>query len=352
MDPFAGTVKEGYVYGRGAIDMKSMVAVQLVVMKLLKKNKVKLKGDVVLAATADEEQGSVSGAKYLLEQHKDKVWCPYVITEGGGLSIHQKKGDVFTIQTAEKGVFWFKIKISPSVGDNAIMVMNKVIKQIDDYHPEIRFIPTLKRFLNAMSQYNPDLKDTIEDLIRNPKESDEILKELAKKDKALAENIWPRTRTTITPTIIKGGVKEDIIPSDCEAVFDCRVLPGETIAETFKVIKSLLNDCDLEKLTFETIQRHDGTESQLETPLYNIIVDVVNEFKPGFGILPTLSTGATDSRFFRDSGSVCYGFQPMIPDEPNDQIERRMHGVDERITTENLVFGATTLYEIIKRFSN
>jgi acetylornithine deacetylase/succinyl-diaminopimelate desuccinylase-like protein len=150
--------------------------------------------------------------------------------------------------------------------------------------------------------------------------------------------------------MIRGGVKENIIPSDCEAVFDCRILPGQSVTETVDLIKGLLKDVGLDKLSFEFIQAHGGSESVTGTPLYSTIANVLREFEPGCGVTPTLTTGGTDSRFFRENGSICYGFQPMIPDEPNDELEKRMHGIDERITVENLVYGTSILYETVKRF--
>jgi acetylornithine deacetylase/succinyl-diaminopimelate desuccinylase-like protein len=358
VDPFVGVVKDGYVYGRGAYDMKCMTAIEIMVIKLLKKNNVKLKGDVILAATADEEQGGEEGAGYLLSHHKEKVWCPYVINEGGGLAFPSKNGYVFPVQTAEKGILWLRIKAkgtpghgsTPNMADNAVMRMNKVIDKLGNYKPQTIYVPTLKEFLAEMGKQDSELQQTFLRLLANPGQSEQILDELAKKDKALAEEIRPRTKMTIAPTMIRGGVKENIIPSDCEAVFDCRVLPGQKVNETVDLIKGLLKDVGLDKLSFEFIQAHDGSESTAETPLYNIITRVLEEFEPGCGVTPTLTTGGTDSRFFRETGSVCYGFQPMIPDEPNDQLEKRMHGSDERITIDNLVYGTSILYETVKRF--
>ena len=358
VNPFDGTVKDGYVYGRGAYDMKCMTAIEITVLKLLKKNNINLKGDIVLAATADEEQGGEEGAGYLLKHHKEKVWCPYVINEGGGLAFPSKNGYVFPVQTAEKGILWLRIKAkgtpghgsTPNMADNAVLRMNKVIDKLANYKPPTIYVPTLKEFLSEMGKGDPELQQTFAYLIANPEKSDQILDELAKKDKSLAEEIRPRTKMTIAPTMIHGGVKENIIPSDCEAVFDCRILPGQNVNETIDLIKSLLKDVGLDKLSFEFIQAHDGSESTTNTPLYDIIASVLGEFEPGCGVTPTLTTGGTDSRFFRETGSVCYGFQPMIPDEPNDQLEKRMHGIDERITTENLVYGTSILYETIKRF--
>jgi len=358
VEPFAGVIKDGYVYGRGAYDMKGMTAVEVFTLKLLKKNNIPIKGDVVLAATADEEKGGEEGAGYLLRNHKEKVWCPYVLNEGGGLAIPQKNGNVYPIQTAEKGILWFKIKAkgtpghgsTPNTADNAILRMNKVITKLDQYKPQTVFVPTLKQFIAQVSSQNPKLKEILTRLLANPKQSEQILDELAKTDKALAEEIRPRTKITITPTIIHGGVKENIIPSECEATFDCRVLPGQSVDATLSTIKKRLTTVGLDKLSFEIIQIHDGNESTTKTPLYNAITDVLHEFEPNCGVTPTLTTGGTDSRFFREAGSICYGFHPMRPDEPNDKLEARMHGIDERITTENLVFGTSMLYEAVKRF--
>jgi len=358
VNPFAGTIKDGYVYGRGAYDMKGMTAVELFTLKLLKQNNIPLKGDVVLAATADEEKGGEEGAGYLLRNHKDKVWCPYVLNEGGGLAIPQKNGNVYPLQTAEKGILWFKVKAKgtpghgsmPNTADNAILRINKVIAKLDNYKPATMYVPTLKEYLAEIARINPDLKADFTNLLSNPAKSDEILDELAKKDKALAEEIRPRTKTTITPTIISGGCKENIIPSACETTFDCRVLPGQSVDETLATIKGLLKDVGFDKLSFEIIQMHDGNESTTQTPLYTSIASVLRELEPNCGITPAMTTGGTDSRFFRETGSVCYGFHPMRPDEPNDLLEKRMHGIDERITIENLVWGTSVFYEAIKRF--
>jgi acetylornithine deacetylase/succinyl-diaminopimelate desuccinylase-like protein len=356
--PFAGTVKDGYVYGRGAIDMKGMTAVEVITLKLLKKNSVPIKGDVILAATADEERGGEEGAGYLLRNHKAKVWCPYVLNEGGGLALPQNGVNVYPVQTGEKGILWFKVKAkgtpghgsTPNTADNAIARINKVLSTLSAYKPATVYVPTLKEFLAQVAANNPKLEGTFQYLIANPQSSEEILDRLAKREKALAEEIRPRTKTTITPTIIKGGVKENIIPSECEATFDCRVLPGQSVEETLVMIKAMLAELDGGKLSYEIIQMHDGNESPTQTPLYSAITSTLRDLEPNCGVTPTLTTGGTDSRFFRETGSVCYGFHPMRPDEPNDELEKRMHGIDERITVENLVFGVSVFYEAVKRF--
>lgn len=358
VDPFSGLVKDGFVWGRGAIDMKSMTAMEIMVMKLLKRNGVKLKGDVMLAATADEEKGGEAGAGWLVRNHPEKVRADYVINEGGGLAIPINGKRIYTIQTAEKGILWFKVKARgspghgsvPGAADNAILRMNKVVEKLGSHRAKISIVPTMKGFLNEMAKENPMLKQGVSLLLQNPDMSDQILDMFAKQDKAMAEELRAMLRMTIAPTVIHGGVKENIIPSECEAIFDCRILPGQKTKEAFEYIKSLLNDVGLEKLDFEIIQANDPSESPANTPLYELIVNVLKEFEPNCSAVPFLLTGGTDSRFFRRIGSVCYGFEPMRADLPYGEILKMAHGIDERISIENLIFGTSVLYAIVEKF--
>ena len=359
VDPFAGVIKDGFVWGRGALDMKGMTAIEVMVLKLLKRNRVELKGDVILAATADEEQGGLSGADYLLRSYPEKIFAPYVLNEGGGLAVPTRNGNVFTVQTAEKGILWFKVKAKgtpghgsmPNVADNAIMRMNKVIEKLGNYRANVSLVPTVKSFLEEIGREDAALQEPFKRLLANPELGDQILDELAKVSPQLAEEIRPRLRMTITPTIIHGGVKENVIPSECETVFDCRILPGQESAKTIALIKTLLAEVDSEKLLFESLQVQEPSESTAETPLYDAIAAVLREFEPNCGITPMLTTGGTDSRFFRRKGSICYGFQPMHPEEAvSGKVVKREHGIDERISIENLVFGTSVLYETVKKF--
>jgi acetylornithine deacetylase/succinyl-diaminopimelate desuccinylase-like protein len=358
VDPFSGTVRDGFVWGRGALDMKGMTAIEVMTLKLLKRKDVKLKGDVILAATADEEQGGLAGVDYLLRSCPQRVFADYVLNEGGGLALPTQNRNVYTVQTAEKGRLWFKVKAKgtpghgsmPGVADNAIMRMGKVIEILGNYRSQVLFVPTVKRFLNEIAKEDARLQEHFSRLLANPELSDQVLDELAKTAQPLAEEIRPRIRMTITPTIIHGGVKENVIPSECEATFDCRILPGQNTTEALQLIRSLLKDIGMKKLAFETIQANEPSESPMETSLYDVITSVLREFEPNCGVTPMLMTGGTDSRFFRKMGSVCYGFHPMHPEAPSDKIVKREHGIDERISIENLVFGTSVLYEVVEKF--
>ncbi|MEM2779839.1 MAG: M20/M25/M40 family metallo-hydrolase [Candidatus Bathyarchaeia archaeon] len=358
VDPFSGLVKDGFVWGRGAMDMKSMTAVEVMVVKLLKRNNVELKGDVILAATADEEKGGEYGVGWLVRNHLEKVRADYVINEGGGQAIPINGKNIFTIQTAEKGILWFKVKAKgrpghgsvPGAADNAILRMNRVVERLSSYRAPMVLTPTVKQFLSVIVGENVEARQALTILLLNPDKGDEILDMLAQKDKAMAEEFRAMLRMTIAPTIIHGGFKENIIPSECEAIFDCRILPGQGTAETLNSVKELLRDVDLEKLEFEVIQANEPSESSINTPLYELMVETLKEFEPNCAVAPLLLTGGTDSRFFRSLGSACYGFQPMFSDLPYGEILKMVHGIDERISVRNLVFGASVLYRVVERF--
>ncbi|MBT0159461.1 M20/M25/M40 family metallo-hydrolase [Candidatus Bathyarchaeota archaeon A05DMB-2] len=357
VDPFGGVVKDGFVWGRGALDMKGMTAVEVMVLKLLKRNNVKLKGDVLLAATADEERGGVSGVDYLLRRYPEKIHAPYVLNEGGGSAISTGRRNLYVVQTAEKGLVWFKVKAKgvpghgsmPDAADNAILRMSKVIERLGGYHAPVTLVPAVARFLRALAEEDTALQEPLSRLLANPKSSVQVLDELSEVATSLREEIEPRLKMTVAPTMVRGGVKENIIPSECETVFDCRILPGQTVDQALTLLKGLLSDIDQDRLTFEVLQAQEPSESPVETPLYNVISRVLGEFDPGCGVAPMLMTGGTDSRFFRKTGSVCYGFFPRLPGAPYERIITTEHGIDERVSVENLVFGTSVLYETVRK---
>jgi len=288
----------------------------------------------------------------------EKVRADYVINEGDGLMMPADGRRVFTVGSAEKGILWFRVRAKGVSGhgsklgaaDNAILRMNRVVERLGKYRSEIRLVPIVRQYVSGIAQGNQVAEKALTGLLSQPANADRFLDELAQKDKALAEKVRAMVKTTVAPTMIRGGVKENIIPSECEAVFDCRVLPGQSPMEALESLKSLLRDVGLGKLEFEVIQANEPSESPLDTELYREIVNVLREFEPDCSVVPDMLTGGTDSRFFRRMGSVCYGFQPMRVDMPYAEMMGGIHGVDERISVENLVFGASVLYRVVEQF--
>ena len=356
VDPFSGIIKDGFVWGRGALDCKDLVAIEAIVMKLLVRNGVKPKGDIIFAATADEERGGDAGVRWLVENHPDKIRADYVINEGGGHSIPMKGKHVFTVQTAEKGVMWLKIKAGgspghgsiPGVADNAVLRMAEVAQRLGTHRSRVRVVPTVKQLIKELSKERGATARLLSNVLTSPLLADEVLDQMAKREMGMAELLRAMLRTTMAPTVIHGGVKENIIPSECEAVFDCRILPGQTRETLLREIRSVLKG--ISKLELEFIKADEPTESPLDTPLFKQIQETLKEFVPTCSVTPFMTTGGTDSRFLRNAGSVCYGFQPMKTDLPLDEFLRMTHGIDERVSIKNLVFGVSVLYQLVTKF--
>jgi len=356
--PFSGLVKDGFVWGRGALDMKSFVAIEALVMKLLVRNNVKPKGDIIFAATADEERGGNAGVGWLVKNHPEKIRADYVINEGGGESFPINGKHIFTVQTAEKGVNWLRIKAKgspghgsiPGIADNAVLRMAEVARKLGNHKPEIMLVNSVKQFLKGVAEEKTVLGNLLNIILENPSTADKILDEMAKKEKTIAELLRAMLRMTIAPTMIKGGIKENIIPSESEGVFDCRILPGQTKDDLLNEIKNVIADIDLAKLSFEFIQSDVPSESRSDTPLYKTIEKTLKEFEPNCSVVPYMVTGGTDSRFLRNVGSICYGFHPLKMDMPLDEFWKLIHGIDERISIQNLVFGVSVVYQIVEEF--
>lgn len=356
VDPFSGVVKDGFVWGRGALDCKDLIAIEATVMKLLVREGFKPKGDIIFAATADEERGGRAGVGWLVENFPEKIKAEYVINEGGGYSIPIRGKHIFTIQTAEKGVIWMKIKAGgspghgsiPGVADNAVLRMAEVVRRLGTHRSKIKVAPTVKRLIKDLSKERGPTARLLSNLLTNPILADKLLDQMARKEKGMAELLRAMLRTTMTPTMVHGGVKENIIPSECEGVIDCRILPGQTKETLLREIKNALKGID--KLEFEFIQADRPTESPLKTRLFTQIEETLKEFVPNCSVVPFMMTGGTDSRFLRRIGSVCYGFQPMKTDIPLDEFMKMAHGINERISIDNLVFGVSVLYQLVTQF--
>ena len=356
--PFGGMVRDGFVWGRGALDMKSLTALEVVVLTLLKRRGVRLRGDVVLAATADEEKGGEAGAEWLVKNHPEKVCAEYVINEFAGPAMPVDGKNLFPVQTAEKGILWLRIRAKGSSGhgskpgsaDNAIMRINRVVETLGNHRDKVVLVPTVRQYLGALAREDVRVSGFLTRLLEEPASADNVLDELSRVDAFLAEDVRAMVRMTVAPTMVHGGVKENVIPSECEAVFDCRVLPGQSSDGALKLIRRLLGDVGLDRLEFEVIHAAEPSESGVDTPLFGQIVEVLGEFDRGCAVTPFLLTGSTDSRFFRRRGSVCYGFQPFLADMGYGEMWRTLHGVDERISVRNLVFGTSVLYNVVKRF--
>lgn len=345
--PFSGIVRDGYIWGRGAIDMKSMIAIEAMIFsEMVDKD---LNGDLVFAVTADEERGG-SGVRLVLERNMESIVADYVINEGGGEGILTRKGWLFDIQTAERGVFWYRVSTKgipahgsiPGLGINAIEkmvpILNKILafeKGVEAVNPSWKYVESLLKMMDLME--NTFDENTIE----------EMLNRLVEIDKGLGEAAKAMLKITMTPTIIKGGIKENVVPYDCELTIDCRVPPGYSKDDVSKMINELFQGLEYE-ISF--IQESEPTSSPIDTPLYKAIEKALLRKVPNAKLEPSTKTGGTDSRYFRRRGIVAYGFQPLKVEGNYYDWFRMIHGDNERISVENLLFSYNVLKDGVESF--
>ncbi|RLE77842.1 MAG: hypothetical protein DRJ56_01435 [Thermoprotei archaeon] len=353
--PFSGEIKDGFVLGRGAVDCKGLVAVEAAVMRLLAGREDQPVGDVIFAATADEEKGGVKGVAWLLENRPELLRAEYVINEGGGVPVRVKDRLVYTVQVAEKGVFWLKLRFKgrpahasvPWLGDNAIAKASEAVRRIESYRPPATITPVVKTLLEAVGSATGS--EAIAELLTNPDFVDLALDVVSKEEGLglLVHVLKAMVRDTMAPTMVKGGLKENVVAPSCELVVDCRLLPGRGKEELLEALRQVLVGLDYD---VEFVTESSGTESPMDTPLYRAIEDTVHELVPGAAVAPFMSTGGTDSRHLRLAlGSVCYGFWPTSPESTMEKVVPLMHGVDERVSVRDLEFAIRALYGVVDK---
>jgi len=341
--PFSGEIKDGFVYGRGTLDCKGLVAAEAYAMIQLAKSG-KLDGRLIFVAGADEEAGSKFGVEYLVENYKDKLMADFAINEGGREPL--KIGDKICHfpQIGEKGVCWMKLKTKgvsthgslPMFGDNAVIKMAEVIKKLSEYQPGITLVPEVKQLIQGITQLEGLDTDINEENI------DQILTKL--KDRFLAGYLTATTRMTVSPNVVHGGAKTNIIPDSCEAEVDIRVLPGQDEKYIADQLSSAIGN-----LEQEIIQFHAPTFSTTDSEYYRLFQDTMKESLGDIIILPCISTGATDSRFLREIGIPCYGIS-MMTLYWDDEMRQAVHGKNERLDIDSLKLKSDFLIKLARRY--
>jgi acetylornithine deacetylase/succinyl-diaminopimelate desuccinylase-like protein len=346
--PFEGVVKDGFVWGRGAWDCKGMVAPEVVAVLLLLREGFRPKGDLVLALWADEEKGGDMGAGWVTKNHPELVSVDHVINEGGGHALPVDGRNIYTVQVAEKGVFWTRLITHGTPGhasmphpDNALLKMSAYLSALGTLKTSISQSDIVSQYLQVRLA-----------AIGKPQEDsfvvdDRFLEELWQTHPRVAAEINTLVRLSIAPTMIQSGTKENIIPERCEAVIDCRLLPGQTVDDLRQTITETVGGPD--RVEIEPIQADQGSVSSQDTHVYKAIVETMSELDPGCGFVPYMVSGGTDSRFFRQRGIPAYGFLPLKPDLSLSEMLSIVHGRNERISQANLLLATKFFYRLVKR---
>ncbi len=352
--PFSGTLLDDYVWGRGALDMKGMVAVELMIFLMIHRQGLKLNRDLVYAATADEEAGKGNhGIGWLIDHHPEQVETKYILTEGGGADIHIGDARFFTVQTGQKGIFRFRLRATGRPGhgsvphdENAVVRLSQVLARIGTADLPIHPSPTLRAFLEGIAKtQDPKTAICLRDVI-DPEKSEAALLRTPFDDETIA-SLRSLLRNTVSPTILEAGTKINVIPGEAVAWVDGRLAPGQTQESFLAEIGPLLG----EGVSVEVDQYSPPIEATIESPLYQGIVDALSCREPDAHVIPALMTGGTDAKhiFPRWPETLVYGFMPMrqISGEEEGSL---IHGHNERVTVDNLLFATKILYDVVARF--
>jgi acetylornithine deacetylase/succinyl-diaminopimelate desuccinylase-like protein len=328
VDPWSGEVKDGCVWGRGALDMKSQVAAEVAAATALAEEGWRPEaGELLLTLTADEEAGAEYGAKWLCAQHPDKVRSDLVVNEGAGEVFQFDGHRLYGVCVAEKGVFRFTLTTSgraghasiPRIGENALTKMAPVLEALSDGRPVLEPSPEADAFLRAVGVDSADL--------------DGALREIEARDPRVAVLLEPILGVTLTPTMIRASEKINVIPARAELQVDCRVPPGQGEEHALLRIREVVGD-GYEVSFNETVV---GNRSPIDTELMERIRGFVKREDPGAEVTPVALPGFSDSHWFRAAFPDCvaYGF---FPQRAMDLFEASplIHGADERVPVEDL----------------
>jgi acetylornithine deacetylase/succinyl-diaminopimelate desuccinylase-like protein len=333
--PFSGEVRDGEVWGRGALDMKGQVAASAVAIASLAREGFEPAGDLIFAATADEEVGDGFGLSWLCEAHPEAIRCDYAVNEGGGDRLELGGSVYYVVTTAEKLTAPFEVHVHgrsghasmPGIADNALVKAARLIERIAGYRPEPQIQQEVEAFLRAVLGEVPPAGDAVA--------------RAAGLHRTAAELIEPLLMPTFSPTMISASRKRNVIPALCTVAVDCRLLPGQTPEEIERTMREVLGtdvDYDLEFLKAEG-----GTRSALDTPLWSAAKSFVSQLEPGAVPVPVICAGFTDSHWLREAfGAVAYGFFPYRTMAP-ELAATLIHSADERVPASDLELGVDWL---------
>jgi acetylornithine deacetylase/succinyl-diaminopimelate desuccinylase-like protein len=332
VDPWSGELKDGHVWGRGALDMKGQVAANAVAIASLAREGFRPEGDLIFAATADEEMGEEIeyGLPWLVEEHPESVRCEYAINEGAGDRVLVGGRVLYLCASAEKASSPFRLRVHgrsghasmPAIADNALVKAAKLIEQLGDFRDEPVLGPETEAFLRAV--------------VGDVPAADRALADARRVDPVAAEMLEPLLAFTVAPTMVTASEKRNVIPGVCEVTVDCRLLPGQDLSEAERKLRAYLGENEYE-LEWRGIQG--GTRSPLDTPLWSAVESFIAEAEPGATVAPICVAGFTDSHWLRQAyGTVAYGFFPLKAMSA-DLAARLIHSADERIAVDDLELG-------------
>jgi acetylornithine deacetylase/succinyl-diaminopimelate desuccinylase-like protein len=364
--PFAAELIDGHIYGRGALDMKSTVALDLGVVRLLADEARAagvdpardaipgLRRDVLFTSTADEEAGGLAGVAWIVEHRPAWLRAAGALSEAGGVATSIAGRRFYPIQVAEKGYAPFRITVrgawahgSMPRDDNAAVLAAAVIERLAEPGP-VRITPVMQRFLAGVAAELPEAAPILDALSGDdPRRAEAALATAC--DVHAARVLRALVRDSISPTVVRAGIKYNVIPGEAVIEVDCRILPGTTAADMRAQLVDRLGPelaavCDIELIIFGP-----SVESPADGELYELLETTIRDHDPEAIPLPLMAPFGTDAKHTIAMGTPTYGFSPLRP-APDDPYLELWHGVDERVSVDALRWGLPVLYDVVRRF--
>lgn len=368
-DPFDGDIADGYIYGRGAVDMKDLVAMELEVVRLLAAEARAagrdpasdpvpgLRRDILFASTADEEAGGLAGAAWLALEHPETLRAAAAINEAGGVAVHLGERRIYPIQVAEKGTTVYRLSIHGTWGhgsmpraDNAAVLAAAAIARLSQPFPR-RLTDVTQAFLDGAIEATDG---GVARLLRAVRDDDVRASDGALPGVCLpiyARALDAMLRDTLSTNVVRAGVKFNIVPGEAILELDCRRLPGTTEPDMEASIRARLGP-ELAAVTdIELVIESDAVvaDYQAEDGLYPVLAAVIREHDPDGVPLPAMAPYSTDAKHLLELGVPTFGFSPLRQ-PPDETYLERWHGVDERVSLEGLRWGLPVLYDAVRRF--
>jgi acetylornithine deacetylase/succinyl-diaminopimelate desuccinylase-like protein len=350
VDPFGAAPKDGYIFGRGAVDDKGMLAANLAAFIYLKRSNARLNRDVIFLATCDEEAFGDASMKMLIAKYWDKIAAKYSINEGGNVFVRNGKVQYVGVQASEKVPMSVTVSAKGTSGHasiplkgNAITHLATAVEKIGNYQAPVHLTTIVRRYFEGIAPLeDPEIAKWIRS-IETPDRGEHATRVLAD-----ANPMWnAMMRDTISPTMLNGGVRANVIPSEASATLNVRLLPGNTITALLAELTKLVNDPQV-KLEVQKDAGLAAPDSSLETDFYQAIVKASAEEFAGVPVLPFQSTWATDSAQLRLHNVQSYG---LVPFPLTAEDLRRMHGDDERIPAAAFAKGVSLMVRLLSQFA-
>ena len=342
--PFAGVLEDGWVWGRGALDMKGGVAMLVTAFVRAHEEGAQLPGDVILAVLSDEEGGGDAGARFLVEEHPELfAGVRHALGEFGGAASRVGGARFYPIQVAEKQICWLRVRIRGRAGhamlphrDGTMARLGGVLTALDGARLPHRVTRVVRMWIESMSEAVPDLKALLD-----PQTSDAAAAAIGGSTGLFFE---AALRNTANATIVRGGEKINVIPAEVELEVDARALPGCAPDDLIGELRTAIGD-DVE---IEVV-RHDPGPPEPDLSLLDTLAAILRELDPDAIPVPMMQIGVTDARFFSRIGIQTYGFLPLDLPEGFDALSL-VHAADERVPADSLRFGAEALFRALGRF--